>query len=218
MKRRPTTCQALQQVLDRIPSYLILPPTLDAMGLVTSTPQWGTRGPRDKHSSKVLRPNQDWNPGLPKSNIPLALSQPHHDPITAPLWMQNRRHGATHFPPGCVTVDWIFASVPVFLRDTWTPAGPSGCPLLRTCRGEEDWDPASSEGPLLTDPARDPRAYNPLQVKSPLESWRRWPFSFQGGLRGCDREQWQSNNTLSHWTWDTISYRGTIMLQSVEKE
>ena len=65
---------------------------------------------RGRNLSEVKRPKQDLNPGLPKSKAP---------PSQGPALALGRGVTCmTHFPPGCVTVDWIFASVPVFLRDT----------------------------------------------------------------------------------------------------
>lgn len=109
------------------------------------------------------------------------MSQPHHGPTLAARQMIM---GTTHFPPGCVTVDWIFASVPVFLRDTWTPAGPSGCPLLRTCRGEEGWDP----GQPRRAPLDRSRPCSPPGPTTPLRSRVLWKADWED--YSLSKEDW----------------------------
>lgn len=145
--------------------------------------RWGTWGP-DRHELVQRGQIRIWtevslNPELSHLHQSAALATSQDDTST------------THFPPGCVTVDWIFASVPVLLRDTWTPAGPRGWPLLRTCRGEGGWTWPRSKVLLSRDPAPTPH--------KGLRTFFGWKFLWKGdgdhgypsqrGLRGCEREQ-----------------------------
>lgn len=114
-------------------SYSETPPMLHAMGQMTSILQVRNMRPWQAWTCPKLRGQiRIWT----EVSLNRKLSNPHQSPTLA-----TRQGGTsiTYFPPGCVTVDWIFASVPVLLRDTWTPAGPRGCPLLRTCHGEGSW-------------------------------------------------------------------------------
>lgn len=94
-------------------SYLSIPSTLAVNGTndfhcadEELEPIWGMNLSKEAESGFEPRP--------PKTQR-FPAPRPRYSPTLA---ARQDDTGTTHFPPGCVTVDWIFASVPVFLRDT----------------------------------------------------------------------------------------------------